>query len=122
MTTITIRKTKLGEYSGFNCIGHAEFAEEGRDIVCAAVSMLVINTLNSLEELLHVPMKVVSNEEAGLIDCCFEDSLSEKATLLMDSLVLGLKQTKLEYGKKYLELKFEEVQDHVKIKPSIFRS
>ena len=29
--------------------GHAGYAEEGQDIVCAAVSALIINTVNSLE-------------------------------------------------------------------------
>ena len=35
---------------GFKLSGHAGFAEEGSDIVCSAVSMLVINTINCIEE------------------------------------------------------------------------
>ena len=32
--------------------GHADFAEEGSDIVCSAVSVLTINTINCIELLL----------------------------------------------------------------------
>ena len=53
MTTITIYKSDKGSYKGFTCKGHAGSAMSGKDIVCAAISILVINTVNSLEELVH---------------------------------------------------------------------
>ena len=49
MTHVSIIKTRNGEYRGFNCIGHSGYAERGEDIVCAAISVLVINTINSLK-------------------------------------------------------------------------
>lgn len=109
MTTVSIRKTAEGRYTGFTCIGHAGYAKRGEDIVCASISVLVINTVNSLEEMLKEPVKIVTGEAAGLIDCRFEKEPSGKAIVLMDSLVFGLKALQKEYGKKYLELKFEEV-------------
>ena len=48
MITITVKK-RNGNYLEFVSKGHAGYAEEGQDIVCAAVSVLVINTVNSLE-------------------------------------------------------------------------
>ena len=30
--------------------GHAGYAEEGYDIICAAVSALTVNTINSIEQ------------------------------------------------------------------------
>ncbi|MBR5579026.1 MAG: ribosomal-processing cysteine protease Prp [Lachnospiraceae bacterium] len=109
MTHILIFKSKEGEYRGFNCIGHAEYADIGEDIVCAAISVLVINTINSMEELAGEEMSVVVNEDAGLIDCRFKSSINEKTVLFMDSFILGLKGIKKQYGKKYLDLAFEEV-------------
>ncbi len=49
MTTVVIFKSK-DSYKGFTCTGHAEFAEAGKDIVCASISVLVINTLNAIEQ------------------------------------------------------------------------
>ncbi len=109
MTTITIIKSKSGNYKGMTCSGHAGYAKAGNDIVCAAVSMLVINTINSLEALTGTEMQVFTNQEEGYIDCKFLTELNEGGTLLMDSLVLGLNGTVEEYGKKFLKLKFKEV-------------
>ena len=47
MTRITFFKRK-GVYYGFRETGHSEFADEGHDIVCSALSamtMLIINTV-----------------------------------------------------------------------------
>ena len=48
MITVTFHKTKAGEYKDFLCSGHAGYDDYGKDIVCASVSVLVINTINSL--------------------------------------------------------------------------
>ena len=109
MTTITIIKSKSGNYKGMTCSGHAGYANAGNDIVCAAVSMLVINTINSLETLTGTQMQVFTNQEEGYIDCKFLTELNEGGTLLMDSLILGLNGTVEEYGKKFLKVKFKEV-------------
>ena len=109
MTTIVIRRTVKKEYIGFICMGHAGYAKNEPDIVCAAVSVLVINTINSIEKLAGQMAEVVENEETGFIKCDFKDSLNEQSILLMDAMVLGLKDISKTYGKKYLQVKFEEV-------------
>lgn len=52
MIKITIFK-KDSKYVGFNVEGHANYAESGKDIVCAAVSTLAYNTENSICEFTH---------------------------------------------------------------------
>ena len=49
MTTITITKTSSDKYRSIECNGHAGFADYGNDIVCAAVSVLTINLINSID-------------------------------------------------------------------------
>ena len=109
MTHVSIIKTRNGEYKGFNCIGHSGYAESGEDIVCAAISVLVINTINSLEQLAGEKFKLVTNEEDGLVDCRFEKNINEKSKLLLDSMVLGLQEIKKQYGKTFIDLTFKEV-------------
>ena len=48
MITITILQDHE-DAVGFHCIGHSGYAEAGSDIICAGVSALVINTINSIE-------------------------------------------------------------------------
>ncbi len=110
MTQITFYKTTAGEYQGFTCNGHAGYADHGRDIVCASISVLVINTINSLEEITEEAMHVETDEDTGTIRCRFAGQpLKETSRALVDSLVLGLTRIEKQYGKKYCKLTFKEV-------------
>lgn len=110
MTKVTIHKNRSGDYLGFTCEGHAGYAKRGEDIVCAAISVLVINTINSLEELTKEPMQVETDKEAGKICCIFkEHPLRETSLVLMDSMTLGLQQIQSQYGNKHCKLTVEEV-------------
>lgn len=110
MTQITFYKTTAGEYQGFTCDGHAGYANYGEDIVCASISVLVINTINSLEQITKENIRVTAEEDRGVIQCYFVDSsLKETSKALVDSLVLGLTQIEKQYGKNYCKLTFEEV-------------
>ena len=90
-------------------MGHAGYAKKGRDILCSAISILVIGTINSLEELAGEKLTVVTNEETGFIRCDIQGSLQEKSSFLLDSMVFSLDNLSREYGTDYLQVKFEEV-------------
>ena len=109
MTTVTIYKSDSDSYKGFTCFGHSGYAESGSDIICAAISVLTTNTINSLEALTHEDLKVQVNEETGFLDCRFNKKINDQSKLLIDSMILGLESIAQQYGKKYVKLKFEEV-------------
>lgn len=110
MTRITIYKSnKSGSYSRFTCEGHSGFAESGNDIVCASISILVINTINSLEKFAGEEMEVLDDEDRGYIDCRFVHEINDASKLLMNSMILGLESIAEQCGRKYLRLKFKEV-------------
>lgn len=105
MTTIRIFRSK-DCYKGFVSDGHSGFAEAGSDIVCAAISVLTINTINSIESL--AGDKIEASEDDGHLECHFPEKPSEKAELLMDAMVLGLKSIEENY-RESLRIEFEEV-------------
>ena len=109
MITVAIYKDQNGHYKGFKTDGHAQAAEYGKDIVCAAVSMLIINTINSMEHLLAESFICEEDQKTGTIRLSFSQIPQAGSVLLMDSMVLGLNEVKKQYGKKYILLKFEEV-------------
>ena len=109
MTTITISKDKNGSYRQLTCMGHAGYANAGKDIVCASVSVLVINTINALEELAGETLEVMADETEGFINCDFTKTLQERSVFLLDAMVYGLQNIQKEYGDKYLKVKFKEV-------------
>ena len=106
MITIKVRK-KNGSYEEFISKGHAGYAEAGQDIVCAAVSALIINTVNSLEKFTDDKFDV--QEKDGFVSIHFRNDLSERVMLLMDSLLLGLTEIAGSYNNRYLTVKVKEV-------------
>ena len=109
MIKIAVYKNSQGIYRGFKSLGHAGYAEYGEDIVCSAVSVLVLNTINSIEAFTKDSMKVKSDEQSGMIEVHFDDSVSRDTQILMDAMVLGLKTIQKEYKNKYIHLKIREV-------------
>lgn len=102
MITVEIRKSE-NEYVGFSSKGHAGYAEEGYDIICAAVSVLTLNTINSIEKFTNDAFKAEAAD--GMVRWKFTElPLSKETHLLMDSLVLGLEDIQETYGKKYIKI------------------
>ena len=106
MITVTVSK-KSNSYISFVSEGHAGYAEAGQDIVCAAVSALIINTVNSLEKFTDDKFDV--QEKDGFVSIHFRNDLSERGMLLMDSLLLGLTEIAGSYNNRYLTVKVKEV-------------
>ena len=104
MITITVyRNTRL------HCIGHAEYADPGEDIVCAGVSTLVLNTINAIDAFTDEVFTAHTERESGLIDIQFQNPAGHDAQLLLQTMVLGLQDIQKNYGTAYSVLIFKEV-------------
>ena len=86
--------------------GHAGYADAGSDIICSAVSVLLINTVNSLEKL--TKDRAETKEGDGYVRITLPDAPSKEASLLLDSLLLGLTDIEKTYGRKFLTVKVRE--------------
>lgn len=96
------------EYSQIKAFGHAEYDDYGKDIICSAVSVLVINAANSLEKFTK-DLVLAQTYEDGTTEILLKEHPSKEAVLLIDSLVLGLESIRNQYGKKYLSVDYKEV-------------
>jgi uncharacterized protein YsxB (DUF464 family) len=97
------------EYKGVSLDGHAGYADKGQDIVCAAVSVLVINTFNSIERFTEDAFSCEAAEDGGYMSMSFSEKLSEKSVLLLDSMLMGLEEIRKQYGDEYISLQYKEV-------------
>ena len=109
MIQISIQQDARGICTGFRVCGHAGFAEYGNDIVCASVSVLVINTINSIEQFTDDSFVCDTDEKSGLIEFHMNSIISNDSELLLNSLVLGLQAIEENYGNEYIKLILEEV-------------
>jgi len=109
MVRITIYKDEQGIYTGFKSAGHAGYAEAGSDIICSAISALIINTINSIEAFTDVKLSVSSDDQSGVILVSFDSDLTSDGILLMNAMVLGLKTIQTDYNNDDIYLIIEEV-------------
>ena len=89
---------------GFEFKGHAGFADSGNDIICAAVSALVFNTINSMERFTSCDFVIEQNEKKGHIYFRLKENPDHDAELLLNSLKLGMEKIQESYGKKYIRI------------------
>ena len=114
MIKVTIYKTDKHEYVGFDALGHAGFADEGMDIVCAAASALIINTINAIERYTSDETSVVtddSEDAQGLIQFSFTGGRpTHDAELLLKTMILGLEEIEDDSDyEPYIDIIFKEV-------------
>ena len=100
-------KVNLESVTGFCSEGHAGYARHGKDIVCAAVSALVMNTMNSIHSFTSDVFDYKEDEKKGMVDFRIISEPSPETKLLLKSLILGLQGIQEEYGEKYLRIDFQ---------------
>ena len=106
MISVEVYRDREGRINGFKTTGHAMFDDKGKDIVCAAVSILTINTVNSIEKFLpEEKLAVVSDEDKGIIECTLSEPVSDKARLLLDVFAFGIENIAEAYGNRFIRLK-----------------
>ena len=98
-----------GHYKSFHINGHAMYAEAGSDIVCAAVSALVINTVNSIEAFTEDEFTIDVDESSARIHFMIKNKPSKESLLLLNSLILGLQRMEDEQYTEFIDIIFEEV-------------
>ncbi len=93
--------------SGFKLNGHAGYANYGKDIVCAAVSVLAVNAVNSIEHFTND--KFTCKEKSGALEFKFKGDTSKESQLLLHSLELGLQAIQKDYSTEYISVTSKEV-------------
>ena len=88
--------------TGITVDGHAGYAETGKDIICASVSVLTQGLVHSLESLTNDEISYhVSN---GHIDINYKD-LSERGCLLVDYFFIAVSDIQNAYGNQYVQIR-----------------
>ena len=97
MTNIKLYARRGGDIFGLQVKGHAGFGVRGTDVVCASVSILVINTINSIQKLTSDKCNEKVNARKATIDFEIDGVVSKESKLLLDSMKLGLDNIAAEY-------------------------
>jgi len=75
MITVMLFKNKQNQFVGFTMEGHAGYAEEGADIVCAAATTAAMTAVNGLTDVVGISMQ--PEVSSGCINCMLPVELSD---------------------------------------------
>ncbi len=95
-----------GELLGFRVHGHSGYADQGSDIVCAAVSSAVIMTMNTVTDVLHTDAEVSAGDGDAVLKISKKDA--ERCSVLLQGLKLHLLELEKQYS-DFITIKFTEV-------------
>ena len=96
MTTASFFK-RNGKIYKFRVCGHSGYAEQGSDIVCAAVSSMVMLTVNVITEDLSLPCSIKVEEDDAVIELSLEQE-NEFAHILLSGLERELSNLANDYS------------------------
>jgi uncharacterized protein YsxB (DUF464 family) len=97
---------KSGKVVSIEMSGHAMSGEYGHDIVCSAVSVLSITTINNIERMVlgfEPPVEVESGYLYVTIPQDLSEKEDEKTQFLLTAFTHAMKEVEQEYG-KYLKV------------------
>ena len=98
--------TRNNQLCGFEIQGHAGYAEQGRDIVCAAVSSAAYLTANTLTEVCGCKAKI--HEAEGKLSVIVSSKDEETAQVALKGLRLHLDGLSAQYP-TYIQIQLTEV-------------
>ncbi|MGX7393999.1 ribosomal-processing cysteine protease Prp [Carnobacterium mobile] len=94
MIQATFNRNDKGEIVSFKVEGHAGYAPSGRDVVCAAVSALVVGTINGIEVLTDATFDTTVSHGFTSVEIKEPTAYSN---ILLNSMLLSLEGIQEEY-------------------------
>ncbi|NLM04641.1 MAG: ribosomal-processing cysteine protease Prp [Clostridiales bacterium] len=110
MVKIYIKRNKEKEIIEFTVLGHANTDEYGKDIVCAAVSVLSQTIILGLYDVIKIQVPYEIDE--GYLTCKIPTNLTQRQrediNILLDTMFMGIKSIKESYD-EYIDIHDKEV-------------
>lgn len=100
MITVTITKQKSGRIHSFEMAGHANFAEHGKDLVCAGASAVAFGAVNAVIAITKVTPEISQGTDGGYL-CVTFPVIPEKdhdIQLIVQAMVVSLQTIEQDYG------------------------
>ena len=109
MITARIFRNSQKKVTGFEISGHAGYAEEGSDIICAAVSAIAYTAIGYFSEKKIGGKEPQYSEKDGYMKFKLEPDLFKtddmtSAYAVMEAAYIGFKQVEYSYGREYIKV------------------
>mgnify|MGYP003619599597 FL=1 len=98
MIRIVIERNSTGQICGFTASGHADCGPKGKDIVCAAVSVLTDSAFLGLDR--HLRRELSWSADSGDIAVHLKQEPDELTEAILATMFLGLSEIQRIYPEK----------------------
>ena len=111
MTSIVFYK-KAENYIGLEVDGHTGYDENGKDILCSAISGIIQSGALGIVKVLKIDAKYASSEKKGFFKLDLPKNTSksslEKANIIFETIKVGLEDLEMGYS-KFMKLEVKDV-------------
>ena len=109
MITITVDKDQLGRIHSFEMTGHADFAEHGKDLVCAGASAVSFGAVNAIISLTGKTPKIRQEKDGGYLSVTLPESPENDhdIQLIVQAMIVSLQTIENDYG-QHIKIKFKK--------------
>ncbi|MBR5281056.1 MAG: ribosomal-processing cysteine protease Prp [Clostridia bacterium] len=109
MIEVVVNRNETGLVTAFTVKGHAGYAEEGQDIICAAVSAICYTAVGYFDTKRFDGKDPCYEERDGRMRFRTPDINTQEDLLqaqgVLDAMVIGLQQVEASYGKKFIRVR-----------------
>ncbi|WP_339250753.1 ribosomal-processing cysteine protease Prp [Sporosarcina sp. FSL W8-0480] len=99
MIKIIINEQQSGRISSFEMKGHANFAEHGKDLVCAGASAVSFGAVNAIIALTGITPDIEQASDGGYLKVVFpETEKDDEIQLIVKAMVVSLQTIEQDYG------------------------
>lgn len=106
MIHVRITEQPSGRISAFEMDGHADFAEHGKDLVCAGASAVSFGAVNAVVELTGTMPEIAQGEDGGYLRVSFPETEQDaQVQLIIRAMIVSLQTIELDYD-KYIKITF----------------
>ncbi|MFB1080544.1 ribosomal-processing cysteine protease Prp [Jeotgalibacillus sp. JSM ZJ347] len=107
MIQVIIEKDPNGLIRAFQMEGHADYAEHGKDLVCAGASAVSFGAVNAVLSLTETEPVIHQGDDGGYLRVEFPVEADSSTQLIMESMIVSLQTIEQEYG-QYIKITFKQ--------------
>ncbi|GKV68773.1 hypothetical protein NCCP2716_12710 [Sporosarcina sp. NCCP-2716] len=99
MIQLTIEKQSSGRIVSFEMSGHADYAEHGKDLVCAAASAVSFGAVNALITLTGITPVIEQGAEGGYLKVVLPETGDDHdQQVIVRAMIVSMQTIEQDYG------------------------
>ncbi|WOV82925.1 ribosomal-processing cysteine protease Prp [Sporosarcina jeotgali] len=106
MIQITVQEQASGRISSFEMSGHADYAEHGKDLVCAAASAVSFGAVNAIISLTGVTPAIQQGEDGGYLKVVLPETEEDHdQQVIMRAMIVSMQTIEQDYA-QFIKITF----------------